>query len=130
MVAFSDRVCRRAERAIRCSPFRLKLLQTLQYQSVHLDDIKEDRGIHQGYTRQPLSELGAEDNLLWLMAVGLLRREVDGQGLTDGFRLTPLGRHLLAQWEAQGIQDLSPRFQDHLYNALSRWLRVPAWFAG
>ena len=36
-----------------------------------------------------------EDHLLWLISVGVLRREVDGQGLTSRFRLTPLGRQLL-----------------------------------
>ncbi len=35
------------------------------------------------------------DDLRWLISVGVLRREVDGQGLTSRFRLTPLGRQLL-----------------------------------
>lgn len=126
-VSFGDRVCQRAEQAVRCSPFHLKLLRDLRFHSVSLDDIKDTYGIDHGYTRFPLVELQAENELLWLMAVGLLRREVDGQGLTDSFRLTPLGRHLLDQWEAQGTEDLPPRWQDHLYNFLNRWLRVPDW---
>ena len=36
-----------------------------------------------------------EDDRRGLISVGVLRREVDGQGLTSRFRLTPLGRQLL-----------------------------------
>lgn len=126
-IAYAPRTRSRAERAIRCAPFRLKLLQDLQNQSVALQDIANDTGIYNGYLWRPLSELATESELLWLMTVGLLRREVDGQGLTDSFRLTPLGRQLLTQWTAAGVQDLKPRFRDHLYNAWSRWLRWPEW---
>jgi hypothetical protein len=126
-VSFSAQSLVRAERAIRCSPFRLKLLQDLRAESVAIGAISDDAGIHQGYTRRPLAELTAENELLWLMAVGLLRREVDGQGLTDSFRLTPLGRHLLDRWDAEQVTDLQPRLRDHLYNSLSRWLRLPDW---
>jgi hypothetical protein len=126
-ITYSPQTRSRAERAIRCAPFRLKLLQDLREQSVALQDVADDTGIYNGYLWQPLSELATENELLWLMAVGLLRREVDGQGLTDSFRLTPLGRQLLDHWTHQGIQDLKPRFRDHLYNAWSRWFRLPEW---
>ena len=89
--------------------------------------IAEDRGIYNGYANYPLSELAAETELLWLIDVGLLRREVDGQGITDSFRLTPLGRQLIDQWEDQGCPDPTPSFTDHLYNAVNRWLRLPSW---
>ena len=36
-----------------------------------------------------------EDDFLWLIKIGVLRREVDGQGLTSKVRLTPLGRIVL-----------------------------------
>ncbi|MDA0673582.1 MAG: hypothetical protein O3C67_07745 [Cyanobacteria bacterium] len=126
-IPFTAQSLLRAERAIRCSPFRLKLLQDLRWHSVALGAIADNDGIRQGYTRRPLAELTAENELLWLMAVGLLRREVDGQGLTDSFRLTPLGRHLLDRWDSERVTDLKPRFRDHLYNSLSRWLRLPDW---
>ena len=38
-----------------------------------------------------------EADFRWLITVGVLRREVDGQGLTAKIRLTPLGRQLLEQ---------------------------------
>ncbi|MBE7384062.1 MAG: hypothetical protein F6J95_021915 [Leptolyngbya sp. SIO1E4] len=126
-VSYPPQTQQRAERAAKCSAFRLKLFQVLRSQSVALQDITDSVGIHNGYTRSPLGELAAENELLWLLEVGLLRREVDGQGLTDSFRLTPLGRQLLTDWQAAKIVDLKPSFQDHLYNAWSRWLRLPGW---
>jgi hypothetical protein len=39
--------------------------------------------------------------------------------------LTPLGRQLLEKWENQGETLPPPSFLDRLYNALSRWLRLP-----
>ncbi len=126
-IHYDSRAYLRAERAVRCSPFRAKLLQDLRSHSVPLDALVDDMGIHQGYTLRPLSELTAENQMLWLLAVGLLRREVDGQGLTDSFRLTPLGRQILDHWETSGVPDLSPLPQDHLYNFLNRWLRLPNW---
>ena len=126
-VTYPLRTAQRAERAAKCSPFRLRLFQTLRSQSIALQEITDSTGILNGYTRTPLGELAAENELLWLLAVGLLRREVDGQGLTDSFRLTPLGRQLLDSWQLSGIMDLQPNFQDHIYNSLSRWLRLPGW---
>ena len=126
-VTYSTPTMQRAERAAKCSPFRLKLFQTLRSQSVSIQALTDSTGIHNGYTLMPLGELVVENELLWLLAVGLLRREVDGQGLTDSFRLTPLGRQLLDHWQVSETADLKPHFQDHLYNSLSRWLRLPGW---
>ena len=36
-----------------------------------------------------------EKIFIWLVKIGLVRREVDGQGLTSRIRLTPLGRNLI-----------------------------------
>lgn len=128
----------RAERAMRCSPFNLTLFQRMQAQSVALQAIAGSRGLQQGLTRANLSELAVENNLLWLIEVGLLRREVDGQGLTDCFRLTPLGRLLVEKWDVNfnplhaECQDshnpadwYAVKWQDHALNFFSRWLRIP-----
>jgi hypothetical protein len=95
---YSKDTLRRARRAIACSPFQSALFATMQRQSVALSEI----AANQSYTVRSISERSAERALLWLMQVGLLRREVDGQGLTDGFRLTPLGRTITEQWQQQG----------------------------
>jgi hypothetical protein len=93
----------------------------MQAQRVALGEIAGDQGVQAGYTRRSLSEVVAEDWMMWLIQVGLLRREVDGQGLTDSFRLTPLGRQVLARWEENpqvGQVSLGERSQ----NWLRRWL--------
>ncbi|MEY3299933.1 MAG: hypothetical protein RLZZ597_3193 [Cyanobacteriota bacterium] len=121
---------RRAERAFKCSPFRLELLTTLRHQSVSVRQVCQPQGVKNGYARRPLSELQTDNELMWLIAVGLLRREVDGQGLTDSFRLTPLGRHLCDHLEQLSASQLRATWGDHLYNAWHRWLRVPSWWQG
>lgn len=117
---------KRARRAVACSPFLLPLFVTMRQEGVSLRAIAGSSGVQQRYTRRPLAELTAEDALLWLINVGVLRREVDGQGLTDSFRLTPLGRLLVDQWvERNRIP--APTLGDRLANLLSRWFRPPAW---
>jgi hypothetical protein len=92
----------RARRAVSCSPFEMKLFDTMRSQSVSITEISGQSGTTHHYTRRALPEGMAERSLLWLIQVGLLRREVDGQGLTNSFRLTPLGRLLVEQWQEQG----------------------------
>jgi hypothetical protein len=115
----------RASRAIRCAPFQLHLFKTMREISVFLGAIASHPGVNSGYTRSPLTELTAENSLLWLIQVGVLRREVDGQGITDSFRLTPLGRQLVEKFQHQGDTLPPPNWRDRLYNTLSRWLRLP-----
>jgi len=75
------------------------------------------------YLRRSLPELMVENQLLWLIQVGVLRREVDGQGITDRFRLTPLGDLLVQQWVLAGNLP-RPTWIDRLANLFSRWLGV------
>ncbi|MEM1251386.1 MAG: Npun_F0494 family protein [Cyanobacteria bacterium P01_H01_bin.21] len=117
----------RARRAVRCAPFYMKLLEAMRSQSVPLRAISDDRGMLSGYTRQPLSDVAADNHLGWLTTVGIIRREVDGQGLTDSFRLTPIGRQLVEQWQAAGRPDSTGSPLDYLLNARNRWLRLPTW---
>lgn len=122
-IQYPSRTVERAERAMRCSPFKLQLFASMLQSSVSLNAIAGDSGVKQNYTNRPLSELAAENPLLWLIEVGILRREVDGQGITDSFRLTPLGRQLVEKWQSQGGSLPTPSLLDRLYNSLSRWLR-------
>lgn len=120
---YPRRTVERAERSLLCSPFHLPLFETMRWESVPLKAITGESGVQKGYSKRPLSELAAENALLWLIQVGVLRREVDGQGITDGFRLTPLGRQLVEQY--QGNWPRTATLLDHFYNALSRWFRLP-----
>jgi len=88
--------------------------------------IASSEAVQQQWTKGALSELAAENALLWLIQVGILRREVDGQGITDSFRLTPLGRQLLEKWQQQPPSEIpEPSLCDRISNACSRWLRLP-----
>ena len=121
-LVYSTQTVERAERALVCSPFKLSLLKVMRLQSIPLKAIAGESGVQQGYTKRHLSELAAESALLWLIQVGVLRREVDGQGITDSFRLTPLGRQLVLY---QTNHWRHPSWLDQLRNALSRWVRLP-----
>lgn len=120
---YPRRTVERAERALVCSPLYLRLFETMRSTSVPLKEIAGEPGVQHCYSRRPLSELAVENTLLWLIQVGVLRREVDGQGITDSFRLTPLGRQLVEQY--QGSSPRNPSWLDRFYNALSRWFRLP-----
>jgi hypothetical protein len=124
-IQYPARTVKRAERAMLCLPFQLPLFAAMRVKSVPLHAIADREGVGNYYTRRPISELAVESGLLWLIQVGILRREVDGQGITDSFRLTPLGRQLVEKWERQGETLPSPSLLDRLYNAVSRWLRLP-----
>jgi hypothetical protein len=124
---YPRRSLRRAERAWRCAPFRLELLADLRSSSISIRQVCGQGGIKSGYSRRVLAELQAENEMMWLIAVGLLRREVDGQGLTDSFRLTPMGRQVFQSLSQLNPSQYRPTLVDHLYNAWCRWVRWPAW---
>lgn len=123
-IQYSSGTVERAERAVRCSPFALHLFTTMREASVPLAAVVGKAGVEKGYSRSPLPELRVENHLLWLIQVGVLRREVDGQGITDSFRLTPLGRRLTEKWQSLGEGIPAPSWRDRLYNTISRWLRL------
>ncbi len=121
---YSRKTVQRARRALYCAPFRPDLFVAMQTQSVPLREIQGSSGLRRGYSRRLLPELIAESQLVWLIQVGVLRREVDGQGITDSFRLTPLGRWLVDQSSHDGkFPQVS--LWDRLYNAWQRWIRLP-----
>jgi hypothetical protein len=105
----------------------MALFAAMQQQGVSLSAIAGNTGIEKGYTQKPLTEMNAENALMWLIRTGILRREVDGQGLTDSFRLTPLGRQIVKVWQTDKEALGSPSWFDYVRDALSRWLRLPDW---
>ena len=123
---YEPKTIARAKNALSCSPFRLKLFQDMQNQSVPIQQIAEETGIKAGYVKQAYSESRIEDKLVWLINVGLLRREVDGQGLTDSFRLTPLGRLIVEQWSKSTNEIPAAPFATQISHWLNRWLKL--WF--
>ena len=78
-----------------CLPFSEALYRDLQQQGLDAGDLWSEPDRYGRKTSWFRNSEALEDDLRWLISVGVLRREVDGQGLTSRFRLTPLGRQLL-----------------------------------
>jgi hypothetical protein len=125
IIAYPAKTVDRAELALRCAPFHLTLFAKLRWESVSVPKLAGDLGLKSGYTRYPLSELAVESATNWLIQVGVLRREVDGQGLTDSFRLTPLGLELIEKWENVSGELPSVNLIDRVNNWKARWIRLP-----
>jgi hypothetical protein len=122
-LVYTSKALERAERSLICSPFNLNLFVAMTSQSIQLGAIAMDKGVQQGYADHPLSELTCENALAWLIDVGVLRREVDGQGITDSFRLTPLGHQLIGKLKDHTWPNPSPC--DRCNDFITRWLRLP-----
>jgi hypothetical protein len=110
-----QRALHRARQAVRCLPFRLAFYQALDQQALSSTQIAVHPDQRQ-LSRCSLSANRTEDLLIWLIQLGVLRREVDGQGLTERVRLTPMGRDTIAPW-ADAIPSASLRMR------LQHWLR-------
>ena len=85
----------RADRSLRCLPFRRAFYEEVADQPISSAELcrRED---WPSLVFAPFGPERAEDHFIWLIRLGVLRREVDGQGLTQRVRLTPMGRDLLA----------------------------------
>jgi len=122
-LVYTSKTLARAERSLICCPFNLNLFIAMTSQSIQLGAIAMDKGFKQNYTDRPLSELTCEYALAWLIDVGVLRREVDGQGITDSFRLTPLGHQLIGKLKDHNWR--SPTLSDRYNDFMTRWLSLP-----
>lgn len=88
------RALERARRSLRCLPFRRGFYELLCSGALSSGELA-GRPDLQTLLRAPVSADQLEDHFIWLIRLGVLRREVDGQGLTERVRLTPLGRQVL-----------------------------------
>lgn len=73
----------------------LSSLDVLKYQKTYID-----RNLNPFKTSEKI-----ESEFRWLITLGVLRREVDGQGLTSKVRLTPLGRVILENKEIYNLNE-------------------------
>ncbi|MEA5441298.1 Npun_F0494 family protein [Cyanobium gracile] len=91
----------RAALSLRCLPFRRGFYEAVESQALSSEELAQKTDPASPLTFGPLSSDRAEDHFLWLIRLGVLRREVDGQGLTERVRLTPLGRQVLRRWPSE-----------------------------
>ena len=96
MLLIDKKIFRRAKKGIRNCSFNLFLFQSLQNGSLSAQNVFENKS---KYLNQEFmfikSSLFIENEFLKLIKIGVLRREVDGQGLTSKVRITPIGRQVL-----------------------------------
>ena len=86
----------RSTRAIKCLPLNSNFYQEIQFSGLSAEIVSEMKDKYMtDFLFVPFNEKKVEDNFLWLIKIGILRREVDGQGLTSKVRITPLGRNIL-----------------------------------
>lgn len=109
------RAINRARQALRCLPFTLNLYRELDLRALSSTQIVA-QAKPQYLSHSFLSSKRTEDLLIWLIQLGVLRREVDGQGLTERVRLTPMGRSTIAPW-TEAIPPGGPLM------CLKHWLR-------
>lgn len=94
------RALERARRNLRSLPFRRAFYALLGAEALSSSELA-GRPDGQALLRASASVDQLEDAFIWLIQLGVLRREVDGQGLTERVRLTPLGRQVLEHWPGE-----------------------------
>ncbi len=94
------RALERAARSLRCLPFRRAFYQEVDTNAISADELCA-RSDWSFLVFAPFGPERAEGHFRWLIQLGVLRREVDGQGLTERVRLTPMGRSLLRAWSSE-----------------------------
>ncbi|WP_269625257.1 Npun_F0494 family protein [Prochlorococcus marinus] len=96
MLLIDQKIFKRAKKGIRNSPFKLFLFQSLQKGSLSAQNVFEKKS---KYLNQEFMFINSasfiENEFLKLIKIGVLRREVDGQGLTSKVRITPIGRQVI-----------------------------------
>ncbi len=90
----------RAGRSLRCLPFRRAFFQELSQHPISSTELCSRQDWPQ-LVFAPFGVERAEAHFNWLIRLGVLRREVDGQGLTERVRLTPLGRLVLERYPGE-----------------------------
>ncbi|MFL0730951.1 MAG: Npun_F0494 family protein [Prochlorococcus sp.] len=89
---------KRAAQVIRCLPFNTRFYSDAQQIGLNAQRVWQETPEYRLTGVSWFQHADAiEAAFRWLITVGVLRREVDGQGLTARIRLTPLGRQLLEQ---------------------------------
>ena len=99
---------RRAVRSLQCLPFRRRFFERVDESPISSRELC-GRDDWASLVFAPFGPDRAEAHFNWLIRLGVLRREVDGQGLTERVRLTPLGRQALSHWNGEipraGLRD-------------------------
>lgn len=95
-----ERAILRAERSMTCLPFKKAFYEHVDGSPISGKELCKRRD----WQKLAFVSFGperAEELFSWMIKLGILRREVDGQGLTNRVRLTPMGRRIIESWNAE-----------------------------
>ena len=96
MLQIDQKIFNRAHKGIRNCPFNLFLFQSLLKVSISAENVFLNKS---KYLKEEFMFINSssfiENEFIKLIKIGVLRREVDGQGLTSKVRITPVGRQVL-----------------------------------
>ncbi len=96
MLLIDKKIITRSRKAIESSPFNLLFYENLQVNSLNAQLVLKNKS---KFLKQEFEFINSsafiESEFLILIKTGVLRREVDGQGLTSKVRITPIGRQVL-----------------------------------
>tara|TARA_B100000214_G_scaffold336703_1_gene280797 strand:+ start:67 stop:441 length:375 start_codon:yes stop_codon:yes gene_type:complete len=96
MLLIDQKIFKRAKKGMSNSPFNLFLFQSLQNGSLSSQNVFEKKSKYLNPEFMFINSSSfIENEFLKLIKIGVLRREVDGQGLTSKVRITPIGRQVL-----------------------------------
>ena len=89
-------IINRSAKAIKCLSLNSNFYKEIEVSGLSAQTVHamKDKYISKEFLKNS-NEQKIENQFLWLIKIGILRREVDGQGLTSKVRITPLGRIIL-----------------------------------
>ena len=109
MESTNKKSIKRAKKTIKCLNFNLIFYTDIQIDGLNAQQVFE---MKEKYLSKPSSSVKNADKIegdfLWLITLGILRREVDGQGLTSRVRLTPLGRQVIDESPELANKEANP----------------------
>ena len=92
------KIQKRAAKAIKNLPFNSYFYETVKKIGLNARFVFKNKSTYlkKDFVSIKNSE-SIESDFLWLIKIGVLRREVDGQGLTSKVRITPLGKEIFEE---------------------------------
>tara|TARA_Y100001968_G_C18859512_1_gene481924 strand:+ start:13 stop:387 length:375 start_codon:yes stop_codon:yes gene_type:complete len=96
MLLIDQKIFRRAKEGMRSCPFNFLFFQNLLSNSLSAQNVYQNKSTYLNKEFMFINSSSfIETEFLKLIKIGVLRREVDGQGLTSKVRITPIGRQVI-----------------------------------
>ena len=96
MLLIDQKIFRRAKEGMRSCPFNFLFFQNLLSNSLSAQNVYQNKSTYLNKEFMFINSSSfIETEFLKLIKIGVLRREIDVQGLTSKVPITPIGRHVL-----------------------------------